>query len=103
MANVSNHAQQEPLLIQANVKSVILLVPPAQDQVLTNVLLVQPHSYFKVLYVLPLAVQEDSKILVQTLVIYVILNAIPALMLKLVTLAHQTKSSKQVNVLILAL
>jgi hypothetical protein len=94
MANVSNHAQQEPLLIQANVKIVILLVPPAQDQVLTNVLPVQPHSYFKVLYVLPLAVQEHSKILVQKLVITVVLIAIPALMLKLVSLAQQTKSYK---------
>jgi hypothetical protein len=58
MANVSLNAQQEPLLMKANVKIVILLVPPAQDQNLTNVWHVQPNSYFKVLYVL--AVQEHS-------------------------------------------
>jgi hypothetical protein len=58
MANVSIHAQQENLLMEANVKTVILLVSPAQDHNLTNVWHVQPNSYFKVLYVL--AVQEHS-------------------------------------------
>jgi hypothetical protein len=85
------------------VKTVIVLVQTAQDQLLTSVLPVQPHTYFRILYVLPLAVQEDSKILVLKPVIAVILIALPALMLKLVSLAQQTKSSKQANVLILVL
>jgi hypothetical protein len=89
--------------METNAKTVMVLVPPAPDQLLTNVLPVQPPTYFRILYVLPLAVQEDFKILVLKLVIGVILIALPALMQKPVSLAQQTKSSKQVNVLILVL
>jgi hypothetical protein len=89
--------------METNAKTVMVLVPPVQDQLLTNVLPVQPHTYFRIVYVLPFAVPEDSKILILKLVIAVILIALPALMLKPVSLAQQTKSSKQVNVSILAL